>query len=261
MTIDKRADIIIEKPTASDLQSLRALWADVFGDGEEFLDSFFGIAFSTDRAMVARDTEGNILSALYWLDCCLEEQRIAYIYGVGTAPSARGIGLCSRVMEAAHSALMKEGYSSAILVPVSRALFGFYGRLGYKPCTEIRALSALAEYPAQSVRQIDKAEYAALRRKYIPTLGVLQEGVSLDFLGSQMLFFAGEGCVFTAYIKDNRLICPELLGDTSRPGAIVSAMGCESGSFRLAGEGIPFTMIYPLSADAIIPGYFGLAFD
>ena len=52
--------MIIENPVLQDVPALRALWKQAFSDTDSFLDSFFSLAFSPERAMVARQ-EGKIV--------------------------------------------------------------------------------------------------------------------------------------------------------------------------------------------------------
>ena len=60
--------MIIDAPKLECVPALRALWREAFGDGDEFLDTFFDTAFSKERCRVAIDGERTV-GALYWFDC------------------------------------------------------------------------------------------------------------------------------------------------------------------------------------------------
>ncbi len=60
-------------------------------------------------------------------------------------------------------------------------------------------------------RQIGPAEYAALRRQYLPEGGVIQEGENLAFLQTHAKFYAGPDFVLAATDDDGALFGVELL--------------------------------------------------
>ena len=86
--------MIIDQPTAAQQRQLRALWQEAFGDSDEYLDIFFGTAFSPNRCRCVA-IEGKVVAALYWLDCACRGRKLAYIYAVATAKTHRGQGIAS----------------------------------------------------------------------------------------------------------------------------------------------------------------------
>ena len=128
--------MIIDKPRNEQIPRLRALWCEAFGDADEFLDAFFKTAFSPDRCQCV--TVGDdAAAALYWFDCECREKRIAYIYAVATSKAYRGQRLCHKLMEHTHNELKGQGYSGAVLVPVTPSLFEFYSGMGYKTASHV----------------------------------------------------------------------------------------------------------------------------
>jgi predicted GNAT superfamily acetyltransferase len=247
-------------PTAAEISALRALWKEAFGDSDEFLNDFFSTAFSPDRSRRIEEN-GRILSALYWFDCSYSGGKLAYLYAVATAKSARGRGLCRTLMEDTHRHLRSLGYVGAILVPAEPSLYGFYRRMGYADCTSVREFTVSASNNPIALRVLEREEYRAHRRTLLPTDAVLQENENLDFWATQASFFATDDALFTAWIRDGELICSELLGSTDESSRIVSALGCSNGSFRTVGSEKPFTLWYPLKDNLPAPTYFGLSFD
>lgn len=239
----------IDYPAEGQTPGLRSLWKEAFGDDDDFLDIFWDTAFSPDRCRCIT-LDDQVAAALYWFDCRFEGRPIAYIYAVATAKAHRGRGLCRQLMDDTRSLLAELGYSGSILVPDAH-LFGMYESLGYRVCSSVRKFSCKAGEPV-ALRKIDAAEYAQLRREFLPDGGVVQENENLQLLGALTKLYAGDGFLYAADA--------ELLGNADAAPGILAALGRDSGSFRCPGEETPFAMYLPLDGkDA--PGYFGLAFD
>ena len=250
----------IDRPHAGLIPSLRRLMREAFDDTEAFLDDFFAVAYSPDRARCAVEN-GEVIGALYWFDAEIEGRRLAYLYAIATAKSHRGQGVCRRLMEDTHAHLQALGYDGALLVPSEPSLFDFYARFGYVPCAPMHVMTCEAAGEGVAVRRVSAEEYAAYRTSLLPRGGVWQDGVSLRFLETQSDLYAGDGFVLAVQKEADALIANELLGDASVAPRVVRALGFRDGRFRLAG-GEPFAMICPFGGAAIpAPTYFALAFD
>ncbi len=253
--------MIIDAPKPSHRIALRALWREAFGDTEEFLDTFETTAFSPDRCRCLSDGD-EVLAALYWFDCSLHGNRLAYLYAVATAKAQRGKGLCRILMENTHAHLKSLGYTGVLLVPGAPHLFAFYEKLGYRVCSHIGEQAFRASAEKTPLRKISASEYAALRRTLLPQNGVLQEKESLAFLEATAELYAGDGFLLAAQRKGASLRGVELLGDTSKAPAILASLDCAEGVFRSPRGDKPFAMYCPLSEAALpSPIHFGLAFD
>lgn len=249
----------VEYPAPRMQPQLRKLWKLVFGDSEEFLTGFFSTAYSPDRCRCIRE-EGQIVAALYWLDCGFDGEKLAYIYAVATHPDFRGGGLCRRLMEDTHAVLAERGYAGAFLMPAEPGLRQMYGKMGYQECGRVSEFTCSAGQ-ALTVRPIGKAEYAALRRRFLPAGGVLQEGVSLDFLETYGQFYCGESFLLAASADGEQLRGLELLGDRAAAPGILATLGYDRGWFRTPGTDIPFAMFRPLKTAERVPSYLGFSFD
>ena len=242
--------------------ALRRVWLEAFPeDTEDVTDAFFATAFHPEKCRAVLQ-DGNVLAALYWLDCTFENKKIAYIYAVATAKAYRKRGLCRLLMEETHRVLAAEGYVGAMLVPSEPSLFAFYEKMGYRTATCVQEIRCGKAAKKAVVRRITQEEYAVRRREKLPRGSVLQEGEALDFLATQADFFEGEDFLLAAYAENGVLHGAELLGNTDRASSIVTALSCEHGIFRTIGEGMPFAMYRSLAdGKEPMPHYFGLALD
>lgn len=251
----------IDAPLKNQIPQLRALWREAFDDTDEFLDAFGTTAFSTQRCLCV-SMDNKIVAALYWFDCLYRDKPVAYLYSVATAKAYRGQGICHSLMEYTHTHLTAQGYEGVILVPGNQNLFEFYHQMGYEPCSTIHEFDCLSTAPQIPIRQIDKKEYATLRRQLLPKDGVLQEKENLDFLQTQVSFYAGSNFLLAARMEKDTLYGIELLGEQTNAPGILHSLGYEKGIFRTPGGDLPFAMYLPLDGNQLPPPkYFGLAFD
>lgn len=119
----------------SDILPLKALWHEVFGDTQKYIDLYFRERFSPEKTYVYR-VNGEITSALYYSDVCLknadEEYNTAYICGISTKEAMRGRGQASELISECISDLKQKGYDAAFLIPASLSLFDFYKKFGFE---------------------------------------------------------------------------------------------------------------------------------
>lgn len=250
----------IISPRNDHIPGLRRLWKAAFGDDDAFLDAFFATAYAPARCRCVEEN-GEIAAVLYWFDCACGGAKMAYIYAVATDPAHRGRGLCKALMADTAGHLEAAGYQGIVLVPQKPDLIKMYAGMGYTPCNDVEEFHVLAGAAPAPVRRISPAEYARLRRVFVPAGGVIQEGENLEFLATQAALYAGEGWLAAAAEVNGMLWCPEFLGDPAMAPGLVKALGYREGGFRMPGTGRPFAMFRPLVEDCPQPAYFGLAFD
>ncbi len=235
---------------------LKQLWKIVFGDPDSFIDAFFDVAFSPDRCRCLEEN-GNAISTLYWFDCSYEGGKLAYIYAVATHPEHRGKGLASRLLEDTHAHLKAEGYAGAVLKP-AKGLFPFYERLGYETCGYITRFSADAADPPLPLRQITADEYGRLRKSILPDNGIIQEGVTLEFLSTFASFYACSDALLCANAQEQIIF--EYLGNPHSAPGILEALCVKSAEIPTPGREIPFAMWHPLNCTKM-PGYLGITLE
>ena len=254
----------IDFPTAALIPQMRELWKEAFGDTEEYLDTFFTTGYDPRRAMCAvRD--GVVLSAVYWLNCTLRGQKVAYLYALATAKAYQGRGIAHKLMDAVHNHLEQQGYAGTILVPGEEKLFAFYEAMGYEQKTKVSEFFCAGAADEVQLRRINADAYLAQRRELLSFLeegGVLQEEENMALLATQANFYAGQNFLLAARAEDGVLVGLELLGDAQTAPGILQSLGYASGRFRTRGTGKDFAVFRPLGDRAIAPPtYFGLAFD
>lgn len=252
--------MVIDHPASHHLPQLRSLWQTAFGDSDAFLDSFYRTAYAPDRCLCVLDGD-TVAAVLYWFDCSVKMQKLAYIYAVVTNPGYRNRGLCRSLMDQTHTLLKGRGYSGAVLVPQKESLRAMYAGMGYENLGGLRQFRCAAGETGVPLRAIGPEGFAALRRAYLPDLSVVQEGENLAFLSQQAQFYTGANFLLAAYGEKETLHGIELLGDASAAPGILKTLGFAWGSFRTPGQEAPFAMFHALHPDAQKPEYFGFAFD
>ena len=250
----------IDTPKTSHAPALRALFKEAFSENDAFLDDFFELGFSTDRALAVFE-HGEPVSAIYWFDVEYSGGVAAYLYALGTKREARGRGLARTLMDKLHVILRERGYSAAIIVPATPALFEYYRGIGYIDASGISEQMYTADGSTLPLTRLDTSEYLSMRRKILPTGGVIEEGAIAELLSRGAEFYTGEGFLLAARRERDRLFGIELLGDKSRAPSILTALGYSEGIFRFVGEDRPFAMYIPLTDSAKAPGHFGIALD
>ena len=242
------------------------LWKEAFGDEDAFLETFKKTAFSCERCFCIT-IDGTIAAALYWFDCIFDKHPIAYLYAIATTKAHQKKGLCHTLLTYTHEQLKSKGYAGTILVPANDSLRIFYEKMGYVTCTHVsHILHTLPESNSVTtspfaLRQLEANEYALLRRQFLPAGSVLQENENLDFLQTQVQFYANEEILLAATKYEDTLFAAELLGNTQKLSDILQYFDCQKGRFQTIGNDIPYGMYYPLTDSSELPIYLGFAFD
>lgn len=235
---------------------LKKLWKTVFGDPDSFIDTFFDIAFSPDRCRYVEEN-GRIISALYWFDCEFSGGKLAYIYAVATHPDHRGKGLASRLLLQTHSHLKALGYAGCVLKP-AEGLFPYYERLGYAASGFVSRFSAEGKSLPTRLRSLSPAEYGRQRRGYLPGDGIVQDGITLEFLSTFARFFASNDALFC--VSRDAPVFFEYLGNPDSAPGILASLGINQANIPTIGNEIPFAMWYPLNCTKM-PGYLGISLE
>lgn len=170
----------INYPTGTQETQLRTLWRLAFGDPEELIAGFFADGYSPRRCRCAAEN-GDVAAALYWFDAEFRGQKFAYLYAVATHPDFRNRGLCRNLMADTAACLTERGYDGALLMPQDSGLRKMYGRMGFRDCCTVSEFACDAG-EAVALRPVSRREFAALRRRYLPPDGVIQEGANLSYL-------------------------------------------------------------------------------
>ena len=123
-------------PETADLTQLHALWKDVFGDEEGYIDLFFSRAFAGSHPFAVVEN-GEVQSALYLLDCQLQSGARRYdgyyLYAAATKPQYRRRGLMRALIEEAKAFMHETGKDFIVLVPATKPLYDYYEKFGFVP--------------------------------------------------------------------------------------------------------------------------------
>ncbi len=126
---------MIRHPGDNDLDALLALWVEAFGDTPEEAAFYFTHRHRHEN-MLALEEGGEILGMLSLLPMRLLSGSLAlparYIFAVATRKDARGRGISTMLLEAAHQRARMQGARATLLVPASEYLYTFYGKRGYE---------------------------------------------------------------------------------------------------------------------------------
>ncbi len=250
--------MIIEHPAYEDIPALRSLWQEAFGDSDAFLDLFFTLGFSPERALTAKEGE-NILAALYWFYCAWEENQSAYVYAVATKKEHRGKGVCRALMDKLHKEMGAMG-SSTILVPADDGLRKFYARMGYRDFGGMEESVCCPAGAPVTVQKLSVTEYMQERRGFLPEGGIVQEGEVLPFLERMLTFYGGENWLLAGYQDEGKWVFPEFFGDKALLPGILKALEIPSARVCSAGE-TPFAMYRPINGEEKRPTYFAFALN
>lgn len=249
----------IDMPDLSQLPELRRLWQQAFGDTDEFLDSFFSMAFARERCRCIT-VENRVVAALYWFDCTWEGKKAAYLYAVATDSAYQGKGYCRTLMEDTHTHLKNQGYALAVLVPGDKDLFRLYEKCGYESFCPMEQKTVSAGSNAVPFRQVSATEYAAAQKKYAPMGSVLHQVSSLVFGSAFLKFYVGEDLAFCCAKEESAADFQEFLGNAEHLSGILAGLKAETGNVRLPG-GKDYAMYCPLKKTERKPTYFGIPFN
>ena len=122
--------VSFSKTDNKDLPVLKALWLDCFDEEEEAADLFFERTMSFTHAYKAEEN-GELIAAVYLVDCTLNGRPAHYLCGAATRPDCRKRGVMSGLIEFALGDAKSRGDVFSVLFPADEGLYRFYSKLGY----------------------------------------------------------------------------------------------------------------------------------
>lgn len=119
---------------SNQVDELKKLWIDTFGDTKEYVNTFFDKFYIPDNVIVYKEN-GKIVSSLYMIDYCLKYNdkyyKIMYLYALATDNEYRCKGIMSMLIDKADKIMHNKGYVGAFLIPAEESLYDYYGRFGF----------------------------------------------------------------------------------------------------------------------------------
>lgn len=129
-----------------DIQALKAIWQEVFGDDKTFIDAFFEELFNACEVLCWEENQ-QLCAMLYKIPCTLElekgkREKACYLYALATLAPFRKKGIMQALIERAIEEGSQQEVKHHFLIPASSSLFTYYEKFGFK------ALPALSTYTA-----------------------------------------------------------------------------------------------------------------
>lgn len=242
------SSLALRAARTGDLAALSALWAEVFGDSEDFISEFYS---EIKPLAVMLDDGGSAAAMINVCDISLDGARGGYIYAAAVSQKYRGRGLFTPLMRFCEKLCLDSGYEFLFLIPAGEHLWPLYRHFGYELCETPVYGCADSEilrgaYPADDVMVPDRSGFISRP----PELLRLSFGNMLySPVGGGMIFSAESDTVSVRHdkymenaIKIYELFSPETISDgiidlrkiESRYGMIKSL----SGQHKITGFGL-----------------------
>ena len=118
------------------LPQIKTMCARCFDMEIEEVEYVFEQKYISTRICYAIEDEDKICCMLFTVPCKIavegELRKGHYIYGACTLPEYRHRGLMHRLVEYANTQTAEKGDEFSALLPASKALYDFYGDMGYR---------------------------------------------------------------------------------------------------------------------------------
>ena len=225
------ADFIIREYIAGDIPSLKAMWAECFGDPEMMVDDFYRILPDMGFGLVC-ELEGEVCGAAHMIEGMSFENNghipCAYLYAVGVFERFRGHGMGSALSKGCKELAKKRGAEIICTQPAKKSLYQWYEDIidtRHRLCrsaVELESSEGFAE-------KISAEEYHALRESLLTgtehmsaTKAVIEFEEALCFAYGGALFKTENG-IAAAYLEEGACHVKELLtkGDMLKEAAAV----------------------------------------
>ena len=262
-----------------DIPALKTLWEARFGDGRNYIDSFFSACFTPERTLTAMDPEGRLCGACYLLPCGLITrdalQRADMLYALAVQRDLEGQGIGSLLLDAAKVRASRQ-HAALILSPATPSLAGYYARRGFRAVyyRKDREIPCPQGRPLTGIRPCDAALYTRLRDARYHAPGTVRwDAHAIAWALTDHTHGGGECITFDLDGTRGAVLCRKQentlhVTETTFPPAleccaILAACrhaGCTRAVFHDAQvhEGTVYGMVY---GSDLREGYFNLALD
>lgn len=153
-------------------ERLKELWQAVFGDGDQYIETFFSCCYQAERFLVL--TEDDVIcSMLTLLPVTLTcengaQSHGSYLYALATDPACRGKGYAKRLVRYTHQYAREQGVECMVVVPAEPSLHTFFGELDFQLAFSTRVTMverAKIRQPDEedAIAPVDVEEYMTLR--------------------------------------------------------------------------------------------------
>lgn len=195
----------------NDLNEIKSLWKECFGDSEEYIQFFFS-NHNVEKETLVYTIESKVVGMLNLLPATIKMadgyKPIRYVYAVGTLKNYRGRGIARDLLNYANQELNKIGVTT-VLVPASQTLFDYYKKQGYQTifymsekqqdlsenASSVSATSINEFDTTENIRieDITPYEYKKLRDEHFEELGYVSWGIeSIGYAIEENQLLGGE---------------------------------------------------------------------
>lgn len=124
-----------KKAEQSDIEQLKNLWQECFGDKMDYINLYFDNMYKNDYCYIAKEND-IVASMMMFLPATMVSFNKSingrYVYAVATKPEFRGKGIMRQLEKYATDDVKNKGIEFLTLVPASESLFNLYREIGYK---------------------------------------------------------------------------------------------------------------------------------
>ena len=124
-----------KKAEQSDIEQLKNLWQECFGDKMDYINLYFDNMYKNDYCYIAKEDDV-VASMMMFLPATMVSFNKSingrYVYAVATKPEFRGKGIMRQLEKYATDDVKNMGIEFLTLVPASESLFNLYREIGYK---------------------------------------------------------------------------------------------------------------------------------
>lgn len=265
--------IEIRSARREDKEEIHDLWHTVFGDGNEFIDSFYARCCPLEQTLVLREngvlrtTIAAPLLSLRTGDGTTVNA--AYLYALATHPDARSQGFGHMVLQYVDYFLKEHKVPCCVLVPAEPGLFRFFASSGYDSAfaiNQIEVPASAVKAPAEgtSLEVAGSVLYNELREQrlestfhitYSDAMVAFQKDISITSGGDiyRLVLPHGEGVAAAEYTEGNSLVVKELLAPEGDLNAALSLLASALPADR-------YYLRYPVFVENGLPGDYGQPF-
>ncbi|MBR5861178.1 MAG: GNAT family N-acetyltransferase [Bacteroidaceae bacterium] len=111
-------------------KEIAALWKEVFGDSDEFINTYMDNFYCIGNVLSIEHKE-HLISMLHIIPFTIKDYKVAYIYAVATSPKERGKGYASLLIEGAIKEAKERGFSAILTIPANKGLRDYYSTFGF----------------------------------------------------------------------------------------------------------------------------------
>ncbi len=242
------------KYTSTDYPCVLALWQEAFGDSKADIDACLSL-FS--QHLYLYKINGELLSMQMRLPLSYGDKKGQYIYAVATKKEARGLGLATKMLDAAKQQVDNNEVDFLVLVPAKSSLFDFYKARGFVAGSPINTLTLNGNCTNKQIKitPVSPSIYFNLRNKHLQPLAAWDTAMLTDIetlYGTSFFQLENKNgygfCM--AYKQNDKLIVSELYLNSEQYYDALAGL-CKHFSTSTAeakvfcAQGAPFAMFYP----------------